>query len=170
MKTKGGYVQGYNAQAVATEDQVVVAVEVTDEATGYHQLHPMIDAANQALAAAGTDTPIGQLLADAGYCSEDNLAALGAKDPDCFIATRNSYRNPKPRNGRWAATSRCDLGGSDGPQGDHEIGPGGVSQAPANDRAGIRSDQRRSRRAPVCAAARLPPTVNGSCWRPPTTC
>ncbi|MGH3847378.1 MAG: transposase, partial [Pseudonocardiaceae bacterium] len=99
MKTKSGFVQGYNAQAVATEEQIVVAAEVTDEHTDYRQLHPMIVAANQTLAAAGIDTPIGQLLADAGYCSEDNLAALAEGDPDCFIATRNSYRNPKSRNG-----------------------------------------------------------------------
>lgn len=99
MKTKSGYVQGYNAQAVATEQQIVVAAEVTDEHTDYHQLHPMIAAANQTLDAAGIDAPIGQLLADAGYCSEDNLASLGEGDPDCFIATRNSYRNPKSRNG-----------------------------------------------------------------------
>lgn len=91
--------QGYNAQAVATEKQIVVAAEVTDEVTDYHQLHPMIAAANQTLAAAGIDIPIGQLLADAGYCSEDNLANLDEDDPDCFIATRNSYRNPKSRNG-----------------------------------------------------------------------
>jgi hypothetical protein len=29
MKTQTGYVQGDNAQAVVTEDQIIVAVEVT---------------------------------------------------------------------------------------------------------------------------------------------
>lgn len=41
-----------------------------------------------------------RLLADAGYRSEDNLAALGEERPDCFIATRNQRRHPQPRNGR----------------------------------------------------------------------
>lgn len=100
MKTKDGYVQGYNAQAVATEDQIVVAAEVTDEHNDHAQLHPMIAATNQSLADAGIDERPGQLLADAGYCSEDNLAALTDQDPDCFIATRNTRRNPQPRNGR----------------------------------------------------------------------
>jgi hypothetical protein len=100
MKTKDGYVQGYNAQAVATEDQIVVAAEVTDEHNDAAQLHPMIAAMNQSLAAAGIDDRPGQLLADAGYCSEDNLAAITEDDPECLIATRNTRRNPQPRNGR----------------------------------------------------------------------
>lgn len=100
MKSKDGYVQGYNAQAVASEDQVVVAAEVTDEHTDHAQLHPMIKAMNQSLAEAGIEQDVEQLLADAGYCSEDNLAALTDDDPDCFIATRNTFRNPQPRSGR----------------------------------------------------------------------
>ena len=100
MKTKDGYLQGYNAQAVATEDQIVVAAEVTDEHNDNAQLHPMIAATNQSLTDAGIDAAVEKLLADAGYCSEDNLAALTDEDPDCFIATRNTRRNPQPRNGR----------------------------------------------------------------------
>lgn len=100
MKTKDGYVQGYNAQAVATEDQIVVAAEVTDEHNDHAQLHPMIAATNQSLADAGIHDRPGQLLADAGYCSEDNLAGLTGQDPECLIATRNTRRNPQPRNGR----------------------------------------------------------------------
>lgn len=100
MKTKDGYVQGYNAQAVATEDQIVVAAEVTEEHNDHAQLHPMIAATNQSLADAGIDDRPEQLLADAGYCSEDNLAGLSEQDPDCLIATRNTRRNPQPRNGR----------------------------------------------------------------------
>jgi hypothetical protein len=94
MKTKDGYVQGYNAQAVATEDQIVVAAEVTDEHNDHAQLHPMIAATNQSLADAGIDEDVEQLLADAGYCSEDNLTALTERDPDCLIATRNTLATP----------------------------------------------------------------------------
>lgn len=99
MKTKDGYVQGYNAQAVATGDQIVVAAEVIDEHTDHGQLHPMIDATAASLAEAGVAEPVDKLVADAGYCSEDNLAGLDEEDPDCHIATRNQRRNPKPRNG-----------------------------------------------------------------------
>jgi transposase len=100
MKTRGGYLQGFNAQAVVNADQVVVAAEVTDEQNDTAQLHPMIQALRDSLTAAGIDERPGQLLADAGYCSEENLAALTDDDPDCFIATRNLRKHPEPRNGR----------------------------------------------------------------------
>ncbi|HJW88697.1 MAG TPA: transposase, partial [Dehalococcoidia bacterium] len=43
MKTRQGYVQGYNVQAVVSEDQIIVAVEVTQEAYDVHQLLPMLE-------------------------------------------------------------------------------------------------------------------------------
>lgn len=100
MKTKDGFVQGYNAQAVANEEQVVVAAEVTDEHNDLGQLHPMIEATGRSLDAAGIAERPGKLLTGAGYASEDNLARLDADDPDCFIATRNMNKNPEPRSGR----------------------------------------------------------------------
>lgn len=100
MKTADSYLQGYNAQAVVNEAQVVVAAEVTDEQNDAGQLHPMIEATSRTLAAAGIAERPGTLLADAGYCSEDNLARLGEDDPECLIATRNTHKNPQPRNGR----------------------------------------------------------------------
>jgi transposase len=42
MKTRQGYVQGYNVQAVVSEDQVIVAVGVTQEANDVRQLEPML--------------------------------------------------------------------------------------------------------------------------------
>ena len=99
MKTMDGFVQGYNAQAVANEEQVVIAAEVTDEHNDLGQLHPMIEATSRSLDAAGITERPETLLADAGYASEDNLAKLGDDEPNCFIATRNMNKNPEPRNG-----------------------------------------------------------------------
>ena len=42
MKTQRGYVQGDNAQAMVTEEQIIVAAEVTPEANDIKQLHPML--------------------------------------------------------------------------------------------------------------------------------
>ena len=42
MKTRQGYVQGYNAQAVVSEDQIIVAVGLTQEANDVQQLEPML--------------------------------------------------------------------------------------------------------------------------------
>ena len=100
MATSKGFLQGYNAQAVANEEQVVVAAEVTDEQNDMGQLHPMIEATKTSLAEAGIEDRPEKLLADAGYCSEENLAALGDDDPDTYIATRNLKKNQTPRTGR----------------------------------------------------------------------
>ena len=100
MSTANGFCQGYNAQAVANAEQVVVAAEVTDEHNDTHQLHPMIDATAATLAAAGIEERPECLLADAGYASEENFATLGTGDPDAYVATRNMRNNTTPRTGR----------------------------------------------------------------------
>ncbi|MFV0461305.1 MAG: transposase [Actinomycetales bacterium] len=100
MSTKKGFVQGYNAQAVANAEQIVVAAEVTCEHNDLGQLHPMIDATGASLAEAEIQDRPEQLLADAGYASEENFAALDEGDPDCYVATRNMKKNPTPRTGR----------------------------------------------------------------------
>jgi DDE family transposase len=99
MSTAKGFVQGYNAQAVANDEQVVVSAEVTDEHNDLTQLHPMIEASNASLAEAGIEDRPEKLLADAGYASEENFAALD-QDPDCYVATRKMKKNPSPRTGR----------------------------------------------------------------------
>jgi transposase len=67
LKAPRGYVQGYNAQVVTNENQIVIAAEVTVDPGDFGHLGPMVDAACQELAAAGvTETP-GVAVADAGY-------------------------------------------------------------------------------------------------------
>lgn len=99
MSTAGGFLQGYNAQAVVNEDQVIVAAEVTDDQNDTHQLHPMIEATKSSLADVGIDDHPDKLLADAGYANEESLAALDDDDPDAYVATRNMKNNPTPRTG-----------------------------------------------------------------------
>ena len=53
LKTKAGYLQGYNAQAVATTDQFVVAAEVTNLAMDAPAYAPMVTSAKRNLRAAG---------------------------------------------------------------------------------------------------------------------
>src|SRR3982751_2511939 len=45
VKTSRGWVQGYNAQAVTTEDQIVIAAEVTVASPDFGHLEPMVNAA-----------------------------------------------------------------------------------------------------------------------------
>jgi len=67
MKTRQGYVQGYNVQAVVSEDQIIVAVGVTQEANDVQQLAPMLQAMVHTLEAAGIQDRPKVGLADAGY-------------------------------------------------------------------------------------------------------
>jgi hypothetical protein len=60
-------VQGYNAQAVCTEDQIVIAAEVTIDSPDFGHLEPMIRAADRELRRAGVDTSPDVVVADAGY-------------------------------------------------------------------------------------------------------
>ena len=57
MKTRQGYVQGYNAQAVVSEEQIIVAVVVTQEANDVQQLEPMLQTMAHTLEAAGHRGP-----------------------------------------------------------------------------------------------------------------
>jgi transposase len=83
MKTKDGFIQGYNAQAAVDADsQVIVAHHLSTCGSDKQQLAPMLDA----IAAANGGNP-GQLSADAGYCSEANLARLEECNIDGYIAT-----------------------------------------------------------------------------------
>lgn len=96
MKTAKGYVQGYNAQAVATAEQIIVAAEVTQEANDVKQTCAMMAQARTNAAAVGLTGKIGAGLADAGYWSEANAAALGAPEfPEMFIATTKDWKQRK---------------------------------------------------------------------------
>jgi transposase len=83
LKTKAGYVQGYNAQAVATQEQFVVAAEVTNMAHDAPAFGPMITAAKNNLRTAGEPRRVRRVVADAGYWSIDNVNMAGVES---FIA------------------------------------------------------------------------------------
>jgi len=88
MKGADGFVQGYNAQAaVEPEMLLIVGQSVTEAVNDKKQLEPMVEAIEQ---------QSGQrpkaLLADNGYCSEENLAGLESVEQperqiEGFIAT-----------------------------------------------------------------------------------
>jgi transposase len=83
LKTKDGYIQGYNAQAaVDAQAQIVVAHALTPRMSDQDQLVPLID---------GIEDNLGrkpkEISADAGYCSEANLAALAARKIGAYLAT-----------------------------------------------------------------------------------
>ena len=88
-----GFVQGYNAQvAVEATLQLIVGQAVTQATNDKQQLEPMVTT----IQAQAGETP-DQLLADSGYCSDANLAALAATPIDTCLATRKTKHGDPPR-------------------------------------------------------------------------
>lgn len=83
MNTKDGFVQGYNAQAVATMDQFVIAAEVSNQAFDAPLYEGAITTAKNNLKNAGEKRRLRRVVADAGYWSEHNTQLPGVES---FIA------------------------------------------------------------------------------------
>jgi transposase len=75
VKTPRGFIQGYNAQLVAADGQIIVAADVTTGSPDQGQLTPMIGAARHELDAAGAQRP-DTVLADAGYWRSRDIERL----------------------------------------------------------------------------------------------
>jgi transposase len=73
MRSPHGFMQGYNAQAVTNEAQVVIAAEVLTEANDSRALVPMLGLAATELERAGSAGRPVIVLADAGYRSADGV-------------------------------------------------------------------------------------------------
>jgi transposase len=83
LKTKDGYIQGYNAQvAVDGTAQIIVAHSLTQSMSDQDQFVPLIDQIEQNLGHKPREAS-----ADAGYCSEANLQALTDRGIGAYIAT-----------------------------------------------------------------------------------
>lgn len=92
MKTRSGYVQGYNGQAVVTKGQVIVAAELTTQENDIRQLHPMVEKAQENITALKIEEEIEVVLADAGYCSDANLEKMDPQGPEHLIATQKDWK------------------------------------------------------------------------------
>jgi hypothetical protein len=115
MKTRRGWLQGYNAQIVVTTGPIILAAAVTTEANDVRQLVPMLDAAQANVAAVvGQQAMLGAAVADAGCWSEAN-AASETQACELFIATRKDHKQraalgdaPPPRGRIPKSMSRRD--------------------------------------------------------------
>ena len=103
LKTKDGYIQGYNAQAaVDGAHQIIVAHTLTNSSSDQAQLASLLD---------GIRTNLGrnpdEVSADAGYCSDANLRTLQRRRIEGYIATGRQKHGTKA-----AATSKASPPGS----------------------------------------------------------
>jgi len=113
MKGTDGFVQAYNAQAaVESTSQLIVAQAVTQEANDKQQVAPMV----KTIKRQARQKP-DQLLADSGYCSEQNLQHLEKQEIDAYVATerqkhgekRACIRGPLPKGAKRVDRMRRKL-------------------------------------------------------------
>ncbi len=113
MKGADGFVQGYNAQAAVEPNRgMIVGQRVTEATNDKQQLKPMVEAIEQQ----SGERPEA-VLADSGYCSEENLAYLeSAEQPERkiegYIATgkqkHGEHRQPCKRGPLPKGATRVD--------------------------------------------------------------
>src|SRR3954464_14891808 len=104
LKTTRGWVQGYNAQAVVGEGQIVLAAEISVESRDTASLQPMVETALRELARAGVAETPGVVLADAGYWKNDAIETLCADGIATLVAPdadRRKQQRPGRRGGRY---------------------------------------------------------------------
>ena len=95
MKSGRNFIPAYNAQAVSTEGQIIVAAEVTTEGVDFEQLEPMISAAERELQGAGVTERPEVVLADAGYWSNGHIDALRERGMTPIVAPDTTRNRPR---------------------------------------------------------------------------
>lgn len=84
MKTTNGIKTSYNAQvSVDAEHQVIVAADVTNQASDVEQLLPMVQQTEE-----NTSEKVQECSADSGYSSGDNIKAMQKREIDAYIPDR----------------------------------------------------------------------------------
>jgi phage gp37-like protein len=97
MKGPDGFVQAYNAQAaVEPALQLIVGQALSQQANDKQQLIPMIERVREQ-----AGQKVQQVLADSGYCSEENLRKAAKKKVDLYVATgKQKHNQPVPSSPR----------------------------------------------------------------------
>jgi transposase len=98
IRVKGlAAVQGYNAQAAVTEDQIIVGAEITLDAPDFGHLQPVFDAALRDLTLAGISDRPEVVIADAGYWHQRQMERIIADGTAVLVPPDSSLREqPRP--------------------------------------------------------------------------
>lgn len=105
VKAFRGYVQGYNAQAVVTEQQIVIAAELNTDPQDFSHLAPMFNAAQRELASVGVTEQPEVVVADAGYWHFQQMDELAAQGVTVLIppdSTKRKDARPGWDGGRYS--------------------------------------------------------------------
>ena len=100
QKVRQGWVQGYNAQAVVNEQQIVLAAEITVDSPDFGHLEPMIDALEQQLTRVGIAERPEVVLADAGYWHQEQMQQITSRGMQVLVPPDS--RNRKGARAGWS--------------------------------------------------------------------
>src|SRR5947209_10870485 len=91
LKGADGFVQGYNTQiAVEPAFQLIVGQQVTQAANDNQQLLPLVEKIEEQ-----SGQKPQEVVADSGYCSEENLKYLNKRKIEGFVATGKQKHNER---------------------------------------------------------------------------
>jgi transposase len=127
MKTRTGLIQRYNAQVMVTEEQIIVATDVTQQASDKLQLQPMVQQTRTNLAVLERPATIGTVLTDARYYSETNGRSMEEQYVDWLSATKKRWKIES--NSEQTAQRMPDVQGPDGAANPHRVGASALSKA-----------------------------------------
>jgi transposase len=99
VKTPRSYTQGYNAQAVVNEDQIVLAAEVSASSPDFGHLQPMVKATKRELEAIGVAETPGVAVADSGYWNEEQMDNVVANEHVQVLIPPDAGKRDTPRPG-----------------------------------------------------------------------
>ena len=138
MKGSDGFVQGYNCQVAVEENfQLIVGQAVTQQANDKEQLEPMVAAIQEQ---AGQKPE--EVLADSGYCSQNNLKYLARRHIDGYVATeRQKHGEDRPPCKRGPLPEGSGPGRADEAQASDPGRAKDLCSAQGDCGAGIRTDQ-----------------------------
>ncbi len=95
MKFGRNFIPAYNAQAAVTEQQIIVAAEITTEGGDFEQLDPVVTAAERELEEAGVKERPEVVLADAGYWSNAHIDSLRGRGVIPIVAPDTTRNRPR---------------------------------------------------------------------------
>jgi transposase len=104
MKVTGGYLQGYNAQAAVSEEQIVLAAEINVDSPDFGHLEPMVEATVSGLEQADIGEKPKVAVADAGYWHHEQMDSLAAGGMQVLIppdAGKRKGARPGWQGGRY---------------------------------------------------------------------
>ena len=133
MKTRSGCVQGYNGQAAVTENQIIIAAELTTEGNDVKQLLPMTEKAEENIAGFGVERQGHRRSAgrcrilqrqEHGGCKSGRPRVHSSGQEGVEAEAGAQRGRPSP----WPDTRKPVITGADGTQAFNKAGTGAVQE------------------------------------------